>query len=128
MNKNKPWLIIISGPNGAGKTTFHDNILQQNPFLQNMLFANSDIEFAKLIALPENQAIIQEIKDQIKQTQEEIRKSLLERFRKTMENVGGDVNERIDRKNDENKEYWQEQYSISVHIPQEQAYILDGVS
>lgn len=128
MTKNKPWLIIISGPNGAGKTTFHDKILEQNPFFQSAIFANSDIEFAKLMAMPENQAIVQEIKDQIKQTQEEIRKRLLEKFKKTMENVGGDVNERIGRKNDENKEYWQEQYSISVHIPQEQAYILDGVS
>lgn len=128
MNRTKPWLIIISGPNGAGKTTFHDNILEQNPFLQNILFANSDIEFAKLMALPENQTIVQEIQYQIKQTSEDIRKRLLKKFRKTMENVGGDVNERIERKNEENKEYWQEQYSTSVHIPQEQAYILEGIN
>lgn len=127
MNRNKPWLIIISGPNGAGKTTFHDNILGQNPFLQNIMFANSDIEFAKLMALPENQTLVQEIQYQIKQTSENIRKRLLEKFRKTMENVSGDVNERIDKKNEVNKEYWQEQYSLSVHIPQEQAYILEGV-
>lgn len=127
MNRNKPWLIIISGPNGAGKTTFHDNILEQNPFLQNIMFANSDIEFAKLMALPENQTLVQEIQYQIKQTSENIRKRLLEKFRKTMENVSGDVNERIDKKNEANKEYWQEQYSLSVHIPQEQAYILEGV-
>lgn len=128
MADNKPWLIIISGPNGAGKTTFHDRILEQNPFFKNALFANSDIEFSKLFSLPENQQIVIELEYDIKQTAENIRKKLLNKFKKTMESVSGNINERIERKNEENKEYWHEQYSLSAHIPSDQEYIVYGLT
>lgn len=128
MANNKPWFIIISGPNGAGKTTFHDNFLEQNPFLQNALFANSDIEFKRLMDLPENQNSIQELQSEIKQQTEEIRKRLFKKFGKTMENVSGTVNERIDKRNEDNKEYWKEQYSMAIHITPDQEHILTGLN
>ena len=108
MGNNKPWLIIISGPNGAGKTTFHDRILEQNPFFKSAIFANSDIEFARLMALPENQNLVQQLQSEIKQRTEDIRKRLLKKFGKTMENVSGPVTERMEKRNDDNKEYWKE--------------------
>lgn len=127
MPTNKPWLIIISGPNGAGKTTFHDRILEQNPFFKNALFANSDIEFSKLVLLPENQSFIQELEYNIKQTTENIRKKLLNKFKKTMDSISGNINERIERKNEGNKTFWQEQFALSAHIPTDQEYIVYGL-
>ncbi len=128
MANNKPWLIIISGPNGAGKTTFHDRILEQNPFFQSAIFANSDIEFARLMALPENQKFVQDLQSEIKQGTEDIRKRLLKKFGKTMENVSGPVTERMEKRNEENKEYWKEQYSMAIHITPDQEPILEGLT
>ena len=128
MSESKPWMIIVSGPNGAGKTTFFDKVLTQNPFLKNSLFINSDIEFSRLTALPENQKIVQEMKYDIKQTAKNIRKKLLNKFRKVMESVSGNIHERISKRTEENKGYWQKQFSLSVHIPQEQEYIIQGIS
>ena len=127
MNDYTHWLIIISGPNGAGKTTFHDRILEQNPFFKNAMFANSDIEFTKLIELPENQKIVSDLKYSIKQTGENIRKKLLAKFKKTMDNVAGNLQERIYKRNDENKAFWMEQYSLSVHVPVEQSGLITGI-
>ena len=75
--QNKPWLILISGPNGAGKTTFHDRILEQNPFLKDAVFANSDIEYAKLAEQPENTAKFQELNAAINTKTEEIKSNIL---------------------------------------------------
>ena len=129
MSNNKPWFIIISGPNGAGKTTFHDRILEQNPFFQSALFANSDIEFKQLMSLPENQKKHQELSYDIKQAAEDIRRKLLKKFSKTISSISGNANERLDKTNKEDiDEYWKEQYSLSIHVPQEQAYIIKGIS
>jgi len=128
MSESNHWLIIVSGPNGAGKTTFFNKVLVQNPFLQNAVFINPDIEFARLMALPENQKIVQEMKYDIEQTAKDIRKKLLNKFRKVMESVSGDIHERIDKRTEENKGYWQKQYSLSVHVPQEQEYLINGIA
>ena len=130
--QNKPWLILISGPNGAGKTTFHDRILAQNPFLHDAIFANWDNERKKLSETPENKSKMDQLKNElqtaIEQKPEEIKAKLLSRFKKLMEQVGGDIHERIDRKNDTTKDYWTEQFSMSIHVQPEYEYVLENLN
>lgn len=127
-SKKQPWLIIISGPNGAGKTTFHDRVLSENPFFKDALFANSDIEFKRLSQLPENKELIEGLQTKIQEKQNIIRKKLAKGFSVIMNNVGGNLQERISKKNSENVDYWYKQFIQYVHLPEGKEAIVSGVS
>ena len=62
METNKPYLLLVSGPNGAGKTTFYNTVIKQNRFFKDTDFINQDIEFADIVAKPENAQKLKEEK------------------------------------------------------------------
>ena len=127
VEKAKPWIILISGPNGAGKTTFYKRILSQNPFLAGALFANFDVEYAEIVNKEENKNQCEFLEKEISRRSEEVRKNLTVKFNKVMTSVSGDLQERIDKKDDINKDYWAEQYSVFVHLPTDYENVADGL-
>lgn len=111
----KPYIIIVSGPNGAGKTTFRNTIMTQTPALSGVTFLNYDDEIANLKQLPEYsvqyETIAQEMQIQINQ----VNIDTATRFKKQMDQVGGNIITRIHQP--ENNKYWYDQYRALISTP-----------
>lgn len=121
----KPYIIIVSGPNGAGKTTFRNTIMTQTPALFGATLLNYDDEIANLKQLPEYSTqyttITQEMQAQIAQVDIDT----ATRFKKQMNQVGGNIITRIHQP--ENNKYWYDQYRALISPPDNIDEIKDDI-
>ena len=105
MNKQQKYFITISGPNGAGKSTFYKYLLSNNPFLSDAVFLNYDNEFAKLRSMPEFAAQYKQIVTNMENQINIASTNAAATFKKQMEQIGGNLNERINQPSENKDRY-----------------------